>query len=83
MNLFGESGAGKTYQLVELARQQNGFYIAGHGYDRHLLASVVVNAVRGRLGLTPEYFLSPEESFAAFLALWNDEPFPRFFTSMM
>jgi tetratricopeptide (TPR) repeat protein len=76
LNLFGESGAGKTYQLVELARQQNGFYIAGQGYDRHLLASVVVNAVRGRLGLTPEYFISPEESFAAFLALWNDEDVP-------
>ena len=61
---------------MELARQHNGFYIAGHGYDRHLLASVVVNAVRGRLGLTPEYFISPEESFAAFLALWNDEDVP-------
>jgi tetratricopeptide (TPR) repeat protein len=73
VNLFGKSGAGKTYQLVELARQQDGFYVAGRGYDRHLLASVVVNAVRGRLGLTPEYFISPEESFAAFLALWNDD----------
>ncbi len=73
VNLWGESGAGKTYHLLELARQQDGIYVAGHEYDRHLLASVIVNAVRGRLGLTPEYFISPEESFAAFLGLWNDD----------
>jgi len=76
VNVFGASGAGKTHQLVELARQQEGLYIAGRGYDRHLLASVVVNAVRGRLGLEPEYFISPEDSFAALLALWNDDDVP-------
>lgn len=73
VNLWGDSGAGKTHHLLKLARKQGGFYVAGHGYDRHLLASVIVNAVRGRLGLTPEYFISPEESFAAFLAHWNDD----------
>lgn len=73
INLYGDRGAGKTYQLLEVARAINGFYIAGRGYDRHLLASVMVNAVRERLNLEAEYFVSPDDSFSALLELWNDD----------
>jgi tetratricopeptide (TPR) repeat protein len=73
VNLYGEQGAGKTYQLLDVARKLNGFYVAGRGYDRHLLASVMVNTVRQRLNLNPEYFISPDDSFATLLNLWNDD----------
>ncbi len=69
----GQRGSGKSRLLLTLAKRHQGIYVAAKGLDRHLLCSVIVNTFRRRAGLTPEYFLTPEASGAAALALWNGE----------